>query len=105
MVALEKVLPAAEQKATGEPGHWHRGQTDEEQLKALMDEHLRRTGSRRARELLDDWAAARARFVKVIPAEYQRALHHMHEKNRLQPRCTKRRKLQKKQLRPRRHRR
>ena len=79
-VALEKVLPAAEQKATGEPGHWHRGQTDEEQLKALMDEHLRRTGSRRARELLDDWAAARARFVKVMPAEYQRALHHMHEK-------------------------
>jgi glutamate synthase domain-containing protein 3 len=60
MVALEKVLPAAEQKATGEPGHWHRGQTDEEQLKALMDEHLRWTGSRRARELLDDWAAARA---------------------------------------------
>ena len=79
-VALEKVLPAAEQKAGGEPGHWHRGQTDEEQLKALMDEHLRRTGSRRARELLDDWAATRARFVKVLPTEYQRALHHMHEK-------------------------
>ncbi|MDO5289368.1 MAG: glutamate synthase-related protein [Pseudomonadota bacterium] len=74
MVALEKVLPAAEQQAAGEPGTWHRGQTDEEQLKALLDEHLRWTGSRRARELLDNWDTARAKFVKVMPTEYKRAL-------------------------------
>ena len=74
MVTLEKVLPAAEQEAAGQPGEWHRGQTDEAQLKALLDEHLRWTGSRRARELLDDWPAARAKFVKVFPSEYKRAL-------------------------------
>ncbi len=28
----------------------------------------------RARDLLDNWAAARAKFVKVFPTEYQRAL-------------------------------
>ncbi|MBP9524179.1 MAG: glutamate synthase subunit alpha, partial [Ottowia sp.] len=55
MVTLEKVLPAAEQKANVDAGIWHRGQTDEEQLKQLLDDHLRWTGSRRARELLDQW--------------------------------------------------
>ncbi len=74
MVTLEKVLPAAEQKATGDVGAWHRGLTDEEQLKKLLDDHLRWTGSRRARELLDNWATAREKFVKVFPIEYKRAL-------------------------------
>ncbi|MFT4193675.1 glutamate synthase-related protein, partial [Ottowia sp.] len=78
MVTLEKVLPAAEQKAAGDAGTWHRGQTDEEQLKALLDDHLRWTGSRRARELLDDWAATRQKFVKVFPTEYKRALGEIH---------------------------
>jgi len=77
MVALEKVLPAAEQKASGTPAAWHRGQTDEEQLKHLLDAHLRWTGSRRARELLDTWNASREKFVKVFPHEYQRALGEM----------------------------
>ena len=78
MVTLEKVLPAAEQKASVDAGIWHRGQTDEEQLKKLLDEHLRWTGSRRARELLDDWAATREKFVKVFPTEYKRALGEIH---------------------------
>ena len=78
MVTLEKVLPAAEQKANVDAGIWHRGQTDEEQLKKLLDDHLRWTGSRRARELLDQWATARDKFVKVFPAEYKRALGEIH---------------------------
>ena len=78
MVTLEKVLPAAEQKAAGDVGVWHRGQTDEEQLRALLDDHLRWTGSRRARELLDNWGAAREKFVKVFPTEYKRALGQIH---------------------------
>ncbi|MBK6868444.1 MAG: glutamate synthase subunit alpha [Burkholderiales bacterium] len=82
MVTLEKVLPAAEQKATGDVGAWHRGQTDEEQLKKLLDDHLRWTGSRRARELLDSWATTREKFVKVFPTEYKRALGEMHAKKR-----------------------
>ena len=35
-------------------------------------------GSLRARELLDHWAEARAKFVKVYPHEYKRALGEMH---------------------------
>ncbi len=75
MVALEKVLGAAEQKAAGGP--LHKGQTDEALLKKLIEDHHKWTGSLRAREILDDWAAARAKFVKVFPHEYKRALTEM----------------------------
>ncbi|OSZ62859.1 glutamate synthase-related protein [Hydrogenophaga sp. IBVHS2] len=74
MVSMEKVLPAAEQEASMDKAIWHRGQTDEAQLKKLLEDHNRWTGSKRARELLDNWATSRARFVKVFPNEYKRAL-------------------------------
>ncbi|MDP3252516.1 MAG: glutamate synthase-related protein, partial [Hydrogenophaga sp.] len=74
MVSLEKVLPAAEQEATMDRAIWHREQADEVQLKKLLEEHNRWTGSKRARELLDTWAQSRGRFVKVFPNEYKRAL-------------------------------
>lgn len=74
MVSLDKVLPAAEQQASIAPAIWHRGQTDEEQLKKLLEDHLKWTGSKRARDLLDHWAESRAKFVKVFPNEYKRAL-------------------------------
>ncbi|MDE2480100.1 MAG: glutamate synthase subunit alpha, partial [Betaproteobacteria bacterium] len=77
MVALERVLPDAEQRATQGEALWHRGRTDEEQLRALLQAHHRWTGSLRARELLDQWEAARGRFVKVFPHEYKRALGEM----------------------------
>jgi glutamate synthase (NADPH) large chain len=66
MVALEPVLSAKEQEASTDVATWHRGQTDEAQLK------------KRARELLDNWAQARAKFVKVFPTEYKRALGEIH---------------------------
>ncbi len=74
MVALDKVLTSAEQESQIERKFWHNDQTDEAQLKKLLEEHFKWTGSRRARELLDDWAQARAKFVKVFPTEYKRAL-------------------------------
>jgi glutamate synthase domain-containing protein 2/glutamate synthase domain-containing protein 1/glutamate synthase domain-containing protein 3 len=74
MVALEKVLPAAEQRAQVAEALWHRGQTDDAQLRRMLQDHLRWTGSVRARELLDNWEVARSRFVKVFPNEYRRAL-------------------------------
>ncbi|MDR2851923.1 MAG: glutamate synthase subunit alpha [Burkholderiaceae bacterium] len=78
MVTLEKVLTGAEQRAGGNHATWHCGQTDEELLRRLLEEHHRWTGSKRARALLDDWANARARFVKVFPNEYKRALIEIH---------------------------
>ncbi|WP_159910819.1 glutamate synthase-related protein [Pantoea sp. 18069] len=79
-VTLEKVLPHNEFATTVSPGIWHRGESDEQQLRALVEAHSRWTGSKRARELLDNWAAARAKFVKVFPSEYQRALSEIHER-------------------------
>jgi glutamate synthase (NADPH/NADH) large chain/glutamate synthase (ferredoxin) len=78
MVSLEKVLPAGEQEASMDPAIWHREQTDEAQLKKLLEDHNRWTGSKRARELLDNWPQALARFVKVFPNEYKRALGEIH---------------------------
>src|SRR5450830_693546 len=80
MVTLEKVLPAAEQEASIDRAIWHRDQTDEAQLKKLLEDHHRWTGSKRARELLDNWAEARAKFVKVFPTEYKRALGEINAK-------------------------
>jgi glutamate synthase domain-containing protein 3 len=71
MVALDKVLPDAEQP---DDGMRHRGQTDEAQLKRMVEQHAALTGSGRAKELLADWAKARGSFVKVFPHEYRRAL-------------------------------
>ena len=43
--------------------HW------EEALRTLIERHARETGSRRAEELLSDWATARGQFVQVCPKE------------------------------------
>jgi glutamate synthase (NADPH/NADH) large chain/glutamate synthase (ferredoxin) len=80
MVTLEKVLTAAEQEAVMDKSIWHHGLSDEAQLKKLLEDHNRWTGSKRARELLDNWDAARAKFVKVFPNEYKRALGEIHAK-------------------------
>jgi glutamate synthase (NADPH/NADH) large chain len=72
MVALDKVLPREEQ--TGPAVGLHREQPDEVILKKLIEDHHRWTGSLRAREILDHWAVSRAKFVKVFPHEYKRAL-------------------------------
>ncbi len=43
-------------------------------LAALLEEHAHFTGSRKASELLSVWESTLARFVKVVPVEYRRAL-------------------------------
>ena len=78
MVALEKVLTAAEQQAQIDRKIWHRDQSDEVQLRKLLEDHFKWTGSQRARALLDEWDSARLKFVKVFPNEYKRALGEIH---------------------------
>jgi glutamate synthase (NADPH/NADH) large chain/glutamate synthase (ferredoxin) len=84
MVVMDKVLTAAEQKLSVNEKLWHRGLADEVQLKKLLEEHNRWTGSKRARELLDNWDVSRQKFVKVFPNEYKRALGEMHAKKSAQ---------------------
>ena len=52
----------------------HLEMDDELILKGLIERHLRFTGSPRAKEILDNWDGYRAKFVKVMPNEYRRAL-------------------------------
>jgi len=78
MVTLESVLPAKEQAAYVDNAVWHRGESDDAQLKKLLEDHNRWTGSARARELLDNWDVSRGKFVKVFPTEYKRALGEIH---------------------------
>ena len=78
MVSLEKVLTTAEQTAQIDVSIWHREEADEPQLKRLLEDHNRWTGSKRARELLDNWDVSRTKFVKVFPNEYKRALGEIH---------------------------
>lgn len=73
MVSLDKVEAAEADVGKVQ----HLGQPDEVILKGLIEQHLALTGSPRAKELLADWPASRAKFVKVFPNEYKRALTEM----------------------------
>ncbi len=55
----------------------HLGVADEVLLKGLIEKHAKYTSSLTALRILDDWAGYRARFVKVMPHEYRRALTEM----------------------------
>ena len=74
MVSLNPVLAAAEQDAQVDRAIWHKGHADETLLRGLIEAHYKYTGSLRARHILDHWAESRAKFVKVFPNEYKRAL-------------------------------
>jgi glutamate synthase (NADPH/NADH) large chain len=74
MVDLEPVLAESEQQGKVARDLWHLGRADEALLKGLIERQARYTESRRAKEILADWAKHRARFVKVFPKEYRRAL-------------------------------
>jgi glutamate synthase domain-containing protein 3 len=82
MVSLEPVLAEAEQEAKVDRDLWYLGQSDEAVLRRFIENHAVNTGSARARAILDDWANARAKFVKVFPNEYRRALGELAAKHR-----------------------
>ena len=43
-------------------------------LEVLLEDHVSRTGSAKGSRLLDDWATAVGRFVRVVPTEYKKVL-------------------------------
>ncbi len=90
MVSIDKLQTTKVQEAAGNKDLWHRGQTDEAQLRKLLDDHIRWTGSRRARELLDNWQASLQKFVKVFPIEYKRALAELAASKEAQAQATRR---------------
>jgi len=58
---------------------------DAERLRQLIANHLRYTGSTRAREILDAWESYKPKFRKVMPVEYRRALMELHAKKQQPP--------------------
>ena len=67
MVDLEAIVPDSEDDAT---------------VRRLIENHVRYTGSRRGKEVLEKWTTYRARFVKVFPKEYRRALAELATKSK-----------------------
>ena len=55
---------------------------DAERLRQLIANHLRYTGSTRARDILEDWPNYVGRFRKVMPVEYRRALNELNARRR-----------------------
>ncbi len=51
---------------------------DEKDLRAMIENHFRFTGSERARMILENWESRLPLFVKVMPMEYRRVLERMH---------------------------
>jgi glutamate synthase (NADPH/NADH) large chain len=47
---------------------------DAQRLRILIERHHLLTGSKRARQLLEDWGNTLGSFVKVMPKDYRRAL-------------------------------
>ncbi len=58
---------------------------DGERLRQLISNHLRYTGSSRAREILDNWGEYLPKFRKVMPVEYRRALAELMSQNEQRP--------------------
>ncbi len=64
--------------------HTDMSKHDEERLMQLIQNHFDYTGSERARTILDGWASYRAKFVKIMPVEYKRALREMEQARTMQ---------------------
>jgi glutamate synthase domain-containing protein 3 len=47
---------------------------DQAELRSMIENHVKHTGSERGRHLLDTWQAHLPYFVKVFPTDYKRAL-------------------------------
>jgi len=47
---------------------------DEEQIGTLLRKHISLTGSKLAQDILKNWSAASAKFIKVFPREYKKVI-------------------------------
>ena len=50
------------------------GDREADDLRSLLEEHVRWTGSEVAAALIDNWSGSLSRFVRVIPRDYKRVL-------------------------------
>ena len=50
---------------------------DAERIRILIERHKLHTGSKRAKQLLDDWDNTLKKFVKIMPRDYAKALRQL----------------------------
>jgi glutamate synthase (NADPH/NADH) large chain len=84
MVRLEKIaagdgsdhpdLPQQRSLNVSDAGMGDLLRFDAERIRILVERHLLHTGSAHARHILDNWDASLAKFVKVMPTDYAKAL-------------------------------
>jgi glutamate synthase (NADPH/NADH) large chain len=84
-VEAEQIQAEAELAAAGNGRVRHGEVSDEALLRGLIERHLRFTASTRALAILDNWEAARGKFVRVFPNEYKRALAELFARRALMP--------------------
>jgi len=66
--------PQQRSNGASDPGMGDMLRHDAERVKVLLERHHLHTGSKRARELLDDFANSLGKFIKVMPRDYAKAL-------------------------------
>jgi len=54
---------------------------DVARVRALVEEHVERTGSVRGAMVLSSWDLSRRRIVKVVPTEYRRVMNELHARS------------------------
>jgi glutamate synthase (NADPH) large chain len=47
---------------------------DQRTLRSMVESHLRYTGSRKAKQVLDNWKSSLPKFLKIMPIDYKRVL-------------------------------
>ena len=49
---------------------------DEAEVKSMIENYIKYTGSKEAEEILTDWETNKSKFIKVMPRDYKRVLAH-----------------------------
>ena len=47
---------------------------DQRTLRTMLESHLKYTGSRKAKSVLDNWKSTLRKFLKIMPIDYKRVL-------------------------------
>ena len=56
--------------------------TDEQNLRSLIEEHAKETGSQRAKEILENWKNWKGKFKKIIPNDYLKIMNEIAEQEK-----------------------
>jgi glutamate synthase domain-containing protein 3 len=49
-------------------------QDDADEVKSMIENYVKYTGSQEANHILDNWEECKSKFIKVMPRDYKRVL-------------------------------